>query len=87
MVEREKAVDDIQGRRNSLHEGIENRKSKATVRRLMWLTLHKKERSRRQCSFPLVSFPAYWPCFSVSASSPSSAWSLEIKCPQDLILK
>ena len=48
MVEREKAMDDIQGRRNSLHEGIDDRKSKATVRRLMRLTLHKKERSRRQ---------------------------------------
>ena len=37
MVDREKAMDDIQGRRNSLHGGIENRKSEATVRRLVWL--------------------------------------------------
>ena len=80
-------MDGIQGRRNSLHEGIENRKGKQTVRRVMWLTLYEKESSRRQLSFPLVSLPTCWLCFSVSASSQFSAWSLEIKCPQDLILK
>lgn len=82
MVEREKGMDDIQGRRNSMYEGIEKRKSKAMgngEKVNIADSGYKNKRNKRQHSSLLASLPICWLCRSVSASSSSSAWSLEIK--------
>lgn len=81
MVEREKGMDDIQGRRNSMYEGIEKRKSKAMgngEKVNIADSGYKNKNNKRQHSSLLASLPVCWLCGSVSASSSSSAWSLEM---------
>lgn len=74
-------MEDIEGSRNSMYRGVEKRKSKyiGNGEKVNMADFSTRRKTIKGHTTLLAFLPTGWLRFSVSASSSSSAWSLELK--------